>query len=115
MRIPPGLEAWIDRDAGAAAEGLWLAALAMIGRVADEERTRVGQWHHWPRGRVRRLRRDLAHAIALARIALELEEAEQTRADELAAEIRAAAAEAGKRRRREQTIPAERARLRRQT
>lgn len=109
------LEAWIERDAGAASEGLWLAALALIERAAADERARLGQWRHWPRGRVRRLRRDLAHALELARIALALEEAEQARADELAAELRAAAAEAGKRRRREQTLPAEDARRRRQT
>ena len=110
MRLPDDLERWIDHDAGQASEALWLAALAMIEQTGATERTRMGQWTHWPRGRVRRLRRDLAHALALARIALELAEAEQAIGDKLADELAQARAQAGAERRRLQTRPAEDAR-----
>lgn len=114
MRLPDDLETWIDRDAGAAAEALWLAALALIEQTAAAERGHLAQWRHWPRGRARRVRRDLAHALALARIALALAEGEQQRADKLVAELRAAAETEAAERRREQTRPAEHARRSRQ-
>jgi len=91
-------------------ETLWFASLAMIDKAT--ERTR--NWHWWrshPAGELRRLRDRLAPALALARMAAALQEADNGVDRDLARELREAAAASGKARRRAQTLPAQEARL----
>ena len=94
-------------------ETLWFASLSMIDKAT--ERTR--NWHWWrsePAFELRRLRERIAPALALARIAAALQEADNGVERDFERDLREAAADAGKRRRRAQTLPAERARLARQ-
>lgn len=107
-----GLIAYLDRRGDRAAEVAWTAALALVVQAADDAReARWGRWRHHPRGELRRLRRDLAEALELARLAVALQEQEHEQRAALELELAEAAAEAGRRRRRAQTLPAERARL----
>lgn len=94
-----------------APEVVYLAAVAMLERAVTEAREfRPSQWRYYPRGQLRRLRRNVAQGLALARVAVNLQEAQNDAGRELDRELREQAAEAGRRRRREQTLPAEEAR-----
>lgn len=112
MSAVDGLAGFLERRGDRAAEVVWEAALVMVARAAEEAREgHWGRWRHYPSGELRRLRRDLAEALELARLAVALREEEHNRSAELDAELATQAAEAARRRRREQTLPAERARL----
>jgi hypothetical protein len=107
-----GLAAFLDRRGDRAAEVLWDAALTMVVRAAADAREAHPQrWRGYPRGELRRLRRDMAEALELARLAVALREEEQDQHGDLEDELHRAAAEAGARARRAQTLPAEKARL----
>lgn len=91
-------------------EILWTSSLVMMENAIGRTRN----WHWWrsyPTGELRRLRERMAHALMLARFAADLQEAENAHERELDRELREAAADAGRKRRRAQTLPAERARL----
>lgn len=110
-RAAAGILAFLE-DATDAPEVLWAAGVAMIRRAASEaEEGRFGRLRHYPRGELRRARRDLAQGLRLLRIAAALIEADDERDSELAEELHARAVEAGRARRRAQTMPAQVARL----
>lgn len=93
-------------------EVLWSAALAIVRSVAaDGEEARWSRFRHYPQGQVRHLREGLDRALELAELAAQWQEQIDRRDADLTAELREAAAEAGRKRRRAQTLPAERARL----
>jgi hypothetical protein len=112
---PPGMAGFLDRFGDESAEIAWLAGLAWIDRAAAAAREgKWGRFRYYPAGELRRLRRDLAGALQLCRWAVAMQEEENEHSRELTAELHAAAEEAGRRRRRAQTLPAERARLAKQ-
>lgn len=95
-----------------APEVLWFAGLAMIERAVSAAREAgYSRFRHYPAGELRRLERDTAAGFELLDLAVELQTAEDEQERELVAELQAAAAEQGRRRRRAQTLPAEQARL----
>lgn len=112
MKPPPGIAGFVERLGDQAAEITWEASLAMIERAArDAREAKWARFRWFPSGELRRLRRDLAHALELARFAVAMQEDETELVRELMADARAQAEEAGRRRRREQTMEAERVRL----
>lgn len=65
------------QDVGDAPDVMWAAALAMLDHSLGEARqVRHSQFRFNPHGNLRRLRRDLAQAMKLARFAVALQEAE---------------------------------------
>lgn len=101
------------QDVGDAPEVLWSAGLAMLDRaVADGRAAGHSRFRHHPRGQLRLVRRELAQAMQLLRLAVALQEAE--RETELDVALRVEASAAVKKRRREQTLPAQLARLEKQ-
>lgn len=107
-----GLAAYVERRGDRAAEVAWEASLALIVKAVDDAREgRFGRWRAYPRGELRRLRRDLAEGLELARLAVALQEEDREQTRELDGELRGLAGDAGRARRRAQTLPAERARL----
>jgi hypothetical protein len=107
-----GIAAFVERRGDRSAEIVWGAALEMIRQAAEEAKEgKWGRWRHYPKGELRRLRRDLAEALELAHLAVALQEEERAQHADLDRELHEAAVEAGRRRRRAQTLPAEQARL----
>ncbi len=83
-----------------------MASIAMLEQAAARAKEGTwGRWSHYPRGEVRRLRRDVARAMRLAHQALLLQEGVNadlhrlTHGVELDAELREAAVRASKPRR----------------
>jgi hypothetical protein len=106
------LASFLQEHGDDAAEAAWLAAIALIENACGRGREgQFGRWRAFPRGELRRLRRDIAAGLRLARFAVVLQDAENARYDELEVELREAAAEAGRKRRRAGTLEAERVRL----
>ena len=101
-----------EQEGDRAAETVYMAAVAMLERAAVEARESHGRrWRVYPKAELRQLRRDVALAMRLARTACAIHEVELARDEAMYAELRAAAEEAGRARRRAQTLPAELARL----
>jgi hypothetical protein len=112
MSARRGLAAFVERRGDRSAEVVWSAALAMLERAcADARECSSSRWRWYPAGELRRLRRDVAEGLELARLAVALQEEDAEQRRELDRDLAAAAAEAGRARRRAQTLPAERARL----
>lgn len=94
-----------------ASEVIWCAGLAMMRRAVDEaEESRWGRFRVHPGGQLRRFRQDAAAGMGLMRLAVQLQEADAERDRELHEDLHAEAVAAGRRKRRAQTLPAERAR-----
>jgi hypothetical protein len=114
-RTSPGVSGalafFLERYGDAAAEAVWLASLAMLERAIRDAREGPGRWRLNPSGELRRLRRDVAGALLMARVAVELQDATQVRFDELDRDLRDAARDIAHARRREQTAEATRTRL----
>lgn len=107
-----GLDGFLERVGEEAAEVAWQAAGAWLERAARESRDgHFGRFRYYPQGELRRLRRDVKHALELARFAVALQEEENELVRALTSEARAQAEAADTRRRREQTREAERVRL----
>jgi len=107
-----GIHGFLERHADRAASTAWVAALAMIEAACQEARERShSRWRYYPAGELRRLRRDLAAALELARFAVALAEEERTLTETLERDARAERDQAGRQARRAQTLPAELARL----
>lgn len=105
-----GLQAFLERYSEAP-EVMWTAAVAWIERAAADARAASGRrWRHYPQGEIRRLRRELAGALMLARLAAAMQEEENSLERELLAGARAAGEEQRRRSKREQTRAAEKAR-----
>lgn len=103
---------FVERYGEDAAEATWWAALAMLERATTLAREgQFGRWRHYPRGELRRLRRDVSRALLLARCAVDLQDESNETYRELTEDLRAEASRAAAARRRAQTLPAERARL----
>ena len=84
----------------------------MIERAIEDGReSRHSRFRNYPRGSLRKVRRDAAGGFHLLRLAVALQEADDDRDRELVADLQARAAQAGKARRRAQTLPAQQARL----
>lgn len=112
MSAVDGIVAFVERRGDRGAEVIWAAVLTLVSQAADDARDVArSRWRHHPKGELRRLRSDLEEALELAELAVALQEEERVRGADLAAELQNAAVEAGKQRRRAQTLPAERARL----
>lgn len=92
------------------AELLWATSLSMIDRQIERARERRW-WKSNPAGELRAFRGRLAEAMALARFAAALQEADNAGEWEAEAPAREAAAAERAARRRAQTLPAELARL----
>jgi hypothetical protein len=107
-----GLAAFVERHGDHAAEVLWWGALSLLERAAHEAREgNWGRWRHYPRGELRRLRRDLAEALELARLAVAFQDEENARMRDLGVDLRREAAEVAAAHRRDGTREAERVRL----
>lgn len=107
-----GLDAFVARYGSEAPEVIWTAALAWIERVAVDARHQSGQrWQHHPDGELRRLRRELAGGLMLARLAAALQEEDNSLERDLLLEAHAAA-EARREQEKRERLEAERARLR---
>lgn len=75
---------YLEEHSGRAAEILWDAALVIARQAVDDTRaTTQSRWRSFPRGELRVLRRDLARALALARLAVALQEDEHERSRDL--------------------------------
>ncbi len=110
------LAAFLDHHGDRAGEAAWLAGLAMIERVGVEAREGIyGRWRHYPAGELRRVRRDVAAALSILRVAVSLQEAENANMRELTTDLAQRAATVAAERRRDQTREAERVRLLRAT
>jgi hypothetical protein len=108
-----GLEAFIERYGSEAPEVVWQAALALLERTATGARVAAAsRWSYYPQGELRRLRHELAGAMMLARLAVALQEEENSLDRELVTRARDVAEEQRQREKRAMTIEAERARLR---
>ena len=91
-------------------EAVWQAALGAIDRAT----ARTREWAWWkarPSAELARLRSQLDAALEVARLAADLQEAVNAAEWEEGAMVRELAEQAGRARRRAQTLPAERARL----
>jgi hypothetical protein len=107
-----GLEGFIERYGHEAPEVVWLAACAWLERAAETAKEVPFSRLKWyPNGELGRLRRDMAAGLQLARFAVALQEEENEAMREMGAALHEVAAEEAKKRRREQTAPAQRARL----
>lgn len=107
-----GLAGFLDRYAEDSAEVAWTAATALLERAATCAREgNFGRFRYYPAGELRRLRRDVAVALALARFAVAMQEEENEAKRDLTRELYEAAEDAGRRRRRQGTLAAEQARL----
>lgn len=102
------LERFGARYGDEVASVVWTAALGMLEQAAKAAREgNWGRWRNYPRGELRRLRRDVARALELARLAVALQaEADDAGAD-LAEDLRRAASHAAARAGRERTLDAE--------
>ncbi len=108
-----GLQAFVDRYGTEAPEAIWTAALALLEKAATDARAVSGnRWRHYPQGEIRRLRRELAGAMMLARLAAALQEEENLAESELVRAARDAAETQRKADGRARTAAAQRARLR---
>jgi hypothetical protein len=92
-----------------AAELLWRAAMVTLERAAREAQdvSFPSRWQTYPSWDLRRVRRQVASALALARAAVALQDSQNARNDELYADLRAQAAASGAAQRGEQTLAAE--------
>jgi hypothetical protein len=113
QHVNGGLTDWLVSALGDdAAEAAWTSALALVEQAAQRAREgRFGRWRNYPDADLRRLRRDVAQALWLARTACAMQHA----GNDLVADLTAGAREAGHReaaaRRRAGTVEAERVRL----
>lgn len=105
-----GLAVYLERRGDYAAEVIWTAALAIIRNSLDDLDAR-GHWRTYPRGHLRRLRTGVVEGFELARLAVNLQDGINEREFAIERDARAKDDEAGRRRRRAQTLPAELARL----
>lgn len=104
------LALYFERRGDYAAEVIWDAALVMLRHaIADVEG--YGHWRSYPRGRLRKLRRGVVEAMELARLAVNIQDGINERDLEIARDAEEQHRTAAARRRREQTMPAELARL----
>jgi hypothetical protein len=90
------------------AEIVWAASLTMLEQAAKRAGEGTwGRWRNFPRGELRRLRRDVARALELARLAVALEAEADAAGADLAEELHRAARAAAARAGRERTLDAE--------
>lgn len=102
------LELYADR----AGEAAWLAGLSMLERAGIESREGIyGRWRHYPRGELRRVRREVSAALQLLRVAVALQEAENASLRALNDDLHARAQAKARKTRRHGTREAERVRL----
>lgn len=112
MTAQSDLERFGARYGDETAEIIWAAALSMLEQAARRAGEGTwGRWRNFPSGELRRLRRDVARALALARLAVALEAEEVAAGADLAEDLRRAASRAAARAGREQTLDAEYVRL----
>lgn len=106
------LERFLARNAEDVAEAAWMAALGQLERAVRLAREGVdGRFRSHPPGELRRLRREVAVAMGLARLAAAVQKAENDRWRELEREARELAAARARAARRARTLPAELQRL----
>lgn len=93
-------------------EASWLAALGQLERAVRLAREGAdGRFRSHPTGELRRLRREVATGLGLARLAVAVQADENARWHELERAAREQAEANGRARRRAQTMPAELQRL----
>lgn len=106
------LERFGARYGDEAAEIIWAASLSMLEQAAKRAGEGTwGRWRNFPRGELRRLRSDVARALALARLAVALEAESNAAGADLADELHRAARSAAAWSGRERTLDAEYVRL----
>jgi hypothetical protein len=108
-----GLSGWLLSGFGEdAADAAWTSALALLERAAQRAREgRHGRWAHYPDGDLRRLRRDVAQALWMARTAAVLQSESNDLVSELNKPVRAMVERDRQAQRRAGTVEAERVRL----
>jgi hypothetical protein len=95
--LPESVARYLERldhyDADEVAAAVWWTAISRLELAVQEARQGLdGRWRSYPRGELRRLRRNVAGAFALARFAVELdEEREREFAEVVARQARTAA------------------------
>jgi hypothetical protein len=113
VEVGPGLQ-FVERFGDDAGEALWYAGLALLDQAVKRgQEGAYGRFRHFPGGELRRLRKDLARGLSMCRESCTLQDLVNGELRELTRDLDEQAQEAGRRRRREQTWPAEQARLER--
>lgn len=106
------LERFGARYGDEVANVVWTAALGMLEQAAAAAREGIwGRWRTYPRGELKRLRRDVARGLALARLAVALQDEADASDRDLAEDLRRAAALTASRSGRERTLDAEYVRI----
>jgi hypothetical protein len=106
---------FVDRHGDRTAGVLWAAAMALVKQAGDAGlESHHGRWTGMPELELRWLRNQLAHALALAHLAVAMQEDLNEENRELTRELGDVAAAHGRRQRerRERTLRAQEARLR---
>lgn len=112
MTMTDELARFGTRHGDEVAEIVWAASLTMLEQAAKRAGEGTwGRWRNFPRGELRRLRSDVARALALAHLAVALEAESNAAGADLSEELRRAAAKAAARAGRERTLDAEYVRL----
>jgi hypothetical protein len=108
LDLASGLQAFVDGNDDAA-ELLWRAAMVTLERAAREaqEVSFPSRWQTYPSWGLRRVRRQIASALQLARAAVETQERFNELQDELYRDLRAEAQRTAARQRGEGTLSAE--------
>jgi hypothetical protein len=102
------LERFGARHGDEVGEIVWAAAIGLLEQAAGT--AREGTWCRWrtyPRGELRRLRSNVSRALALARLAVALQDESDAATGDLAEDLRQAAAYAASRAGRARTLDAE--------
>lgn len=109
--IGPGLD-FVERFGDDAGEALFMAGLAMLDQALARAREGTyGRFRHYPRGELRRLRKDVSRGLTMCRQAAKLQDLVNDELYSLTHDLNEAARAAGARRRRAGTLAAEDARL----
>ncbi len=99
-------------EVGDAPEVVWAAGIAMLERaIGEAKEARHGRFRAYPDGQLRRLRTDVARGMKLVKLAAAMQNADRVADRELDEHLHQAAVDAGKAKRRAQTLPAQLARL----
>lgn len=88
-RSEEGIAGFLERHGRDVPEILYVAGLAWLEQAAREAReASLARWRHYPRGELRRIRRDVARALRLLDLAVSAQEDENARTRTLAQDLR---------------------------
>ena len=115
MTIDERVAAFLAAAATDNGDALWSAAAGLLELAAQRARDSLhGRLHSSPRGELRRFEETVGRALEAARLGVELHEADRDDWHDATRELRERAQDAARAVRRQQTMPAQQARLARQ-